>query len=336
MLSFDIDTDDSTNTENNAETRKEGVDFIEYNGVEYENFIECSDGEKVPKIDDRMESAEKYRLAVVLNYKLGPEIGNSEFTSKAYKKGSDAFPNEAIGQFEGMENHEDISLEKAFSKGHYYYREMGNGKIKSVMKDAFHAECEKLGVPKNLEVYKRNFPVAQNWITGDDMVTIEENDEKPWENIQIPQEWVNEYGGLPQVVMDESELESEPEPETTNSGAKLNVPDEFEDEYKNTTKDRDKMRILLKCNPEFAKLEKKDKVEIFTSAPFEFGQSNVYGVLKEWNEEKEESESEPEPEPEPETTENGDSDTVEIDAGELADLRMKAQKYDEIQAALNF
>jgi len=324
-MNIDLSVDSSTNAETETETRKEGVDYIVWNGDEYESFIESEDGQKVPKIDERFVEGEMYAFSGFLGWQLGSKIGESELSSAIHDESDDRFPNLAIGQTES-----GLELENAISPGHYWYRVAGAKDSKDKIKGKFHDKCEEMGIPKNLEVYKRNFPVRQHPESGKQMVTVKEVENKPWENHQVPAQWAEEYAendGMPPVVMEEpkpepepeSESESEPEPEFDG---KIDVPD---DVWESCNTDSARIRSILDHNPGFAALEKSDKVEILTGKPFEFGKSNVYTQLKEWN-----SESESEPESEPES----DGDTVEIDAGELADLRMKAQKYDEIQGLL--
>lgn len=317
MPNFAVST---TGTETETTTNTE---TIEFQGETYEEWIEV-DGEKIPEISERFTEAEEYRLPVTYSYMMGADIGNSEYPATVYDKDHSEFPNRAIGQ---TEESAKPDIESAISPGHYFYAVLAANSSgnhpKQEFKEAFHEECEERGIPKNLLVYKKNFPEPEH--PDHEFVTIEEG-ENSWNDVNIPKEWQEEYGGMPTVVMEKQE-ESEDTLENEESGdseeseewdGKFHIPD---DTWENCNTDADRMRAILNHNSGFASLEKSEKVEnLLEFEGIDSSKSNIYAVLKDWNQSDSEKED----------STDSDTDTVEISQERYDELLKAEEKYNDL------
>lgn len=247
MLEIDLATGEavSNDTETNDDDR---ADYIQVNG------------EDVPIISERFLEGEMYAFATSMAYALGPSVGESEYSSAVYAEDSPNFPNLAIGQSEETPNG---SIETAISPGHFWYRTLAAKSAKTELKGVFYDKLESLGLKEKFDGkvtlldYKMNFPVRDmtafdyGGLSGD-FVTIEESEDS-WNNIQIPVEWDEKYGGLPPVVMEkQAEPEPEPESEPESSDTTLSIPEDF-------TKGLNKTESITKALDEFEALRTIEK-----------------------------------------------------------------------------
>ena len=288
---------------------------------------------------ERMESAESYWFSVQFAKKFANEIGNSDFSSAVYDKEHDSFPNRAVGQTADMDDPDAIKAENALSPAHYFYRQIGNGSVKSELKSEFREDYEDLGfdgyADEMLAEYREKFPVPVD-PNGDEMVEIDGG--------FVPETWMEAYDGFPPILMDESEIEpeSEPEPEKADSPEENpeesengEIPDELWDEC---SSDSDRVKLALDSVPELREKDTKTQIAILRNMDdVTTSENNIRKQIKNW--ESKDSEEIPEETPadtaEMDTERAEDNDMITISRDRLAELKTAESELEQLKEILN-
>lgn len=188
--------DNTTGTDNSGDgAEPDTLTVTDRNGTEHE----------FPRLDERNETAEAYRIFEQVYRRWGPTVGESIINSARYEEDEAGFPNRWIGQ---TEDDAEPSIEDAVSPLAYYYREYGShgeGELAREYKDAFDEECE-----FDLETYRANFPNPTSVDPFDSPLETVDKSVKPWEDFHLPVNWATRFDGIPPLIqgVENSHLEA--------------------------------------------------------------------------------------------------------------------------------